>query len=56
MCAKRGHLAAVKKIVEHGSPVLCTDNNGWTPRVAAEKVGHTDVSSFLTNEERCADR
>lgn len=39
-----------------GSPVLGADNNGWTPRVAAEKTSHMDVANFLSNQERFADR
>eukprot|EP01136_Pigoraptor_vietnamica_P034115 Opistho-1_new@97733 len=56
LAAKKGGVPACKALIEHGSPILSTDNNGWTPRVAAEKVEQKDTVRYLENEEKFAER
>eukprot|EP01137_Pigoraptor_chileana_P010622 Opistho-2@60447 len=56
LAAKKGAVAACKALIEHGSPILSTDNNGWTPKIAADKVDQKEMVKFLENEEKFAER
>ena len=47
VAAKKGNLELVKLLINAGASVNLSDNDGWTPLIAAAHKGHKEVCKAL---------
>lgn len=49
--ALQGSPDMARWLIDRGADVVCTDREGYTPRMIAQTQGHTEVADLLSGEE-----